>query len=70
MNQLLTTGQAAKFYGVQPDTIRKWIKNGKLNAGRTMGGHHRIDKRDLERDGVRSSFVTCWQELNGGHSLL
>jgi excisionase family DNA binding protein len=52
MNQsarLLTTGQAAKYCSVTPDTILKWIRSGYLPARRTAGGHHRIDERDLVR---------------------
>ncbi len=46
---MLTTGQAAKVCSVTPDTILKWIRSGRLPARRTPGGHHRIDRRDLER---------------------
>lgn len=45
--QLLTTGQAARLCSVKPDTIRKWIKGGRLKAMQTGGGHHRIDRREL-----------------------
>ncbi|MFC1588406.1 helix-turn-helix domain-containing protein [Planctomycetota bacterium] len=45
---LLTTGQAAKLCSVMPDTIRKWIKRGHLKAAQTIGGHHRIEMRDLK----------------------
>ena len=45
----LSTGQAAQYCSVTPDTILKWIRSGLLSAQRTAGGHHRIDERDLER---------------------
>lgn len=45
---LLTTGQAAKYCSVTPDTILKWIKKGRLHGVRTAGGHYRIQRRDLE----------------------
>jgi excisionase family DNA binding protein len=44
----LTTSEAAKLCSVQPDTVLKWVKKGKLRAVRTAGGHHRIEYRDLE----------------------
>jgi excisionase family DNA binding protein len=44
----LTTGEAAGLCSVQPDTVLKWIKKGRLRAVRTAGGHHRIEYRDLE----------------------
>ena len=45
---LLTTGQAAKYCSVTPDTVLKWIKKGWLHGVRTAGGHYRIQRRDLE----------------------
>jgi hypothetical protein len=33
---------------VRPDTVLKWIKNGRLQAVRTARGHHRIAYRNLE----------------------
>lgn len=48
-SKLLSTGQAARECAVTPDTILKWIRSGRLPARRTAGGHHRIDKRDLDR---------------------
>lgn len=38
----LSTGQASKALAVTPDTVLKWIKQGKLSAVRTAGGHYRI----------------------------
>ena len=46
--QWLTTGQAAKYCSVKPDTVLKWIKRGRLTAERTPGGHYRIRPKDLE----------------------
>jgi excisionase family DNA binding protein len=45
----LTTGQAARLCSVKPDTVLKWIKSGRLHAGRTAGGHFRIEWGDIER---------------------
>ena len=45
--QLLTTGKAARICSVQPDTVLKWIKKGRLPAIRTAGGHYRVDEHDL-----------------------
>lgn len=47
-SDLLTTGQAAKFCGVTPDAVLKWIRKGKLPASRTAGGHFRISRRNLD----------------------
>ena len=48
MPKYLTTGQAAKLCAVTPDTVLKWIRSGQLKALRTAGGHHRIERADLE----------------------
>lgn len=81
--KMLTTGQAARMCSVTPDTILKWIQSGRLPASRTLGGHHRIDQRDIElllkpaaqgvekhekSNGARQ-FRYCW-EYNGNGSLL
>ncbi len=75
----LTTGQAAILCSVTRNTIFKWIQSGYLSARRTAGGHHRIDRKDLDRlmtispapisaDGERTSerspYRYCW-EYNG-----
>jgi len=38
----LTTGQAARYCYVSQATIINWIRQGKLKAYATPGGHHRI----------------------------
>ena len=38
----LSTGQAARYCHVSQATIINWIKQGKLNAYATPGGHYRI----------------------------
>jgi len=50
-SDLLTTGQAAKFCGVTPDAVLKWIRKGKLPASRTAGGHFRISRSNLDAFG-------------------
>lgn len=47
MGRLLTTGRVGQLCSVQPDTVLKWIKKGRLAATRTAGGHYRVDERDL-----------------------
>lgn len=52
----LTTGQAAQHCHVSQATIVNWIRDGKLRAYTTPGGHHRIRRSDLvaflERHGM------------------
>ncbi len=76
--EFLTTGQAANICSVTRNTVFKWIQAGYLSARRTAGGHHRIDKRDLDQlmnssaqhrvsvdhPSQKSRYRYCW-EYNG-----
>lgn len=39
--ELLTPGDVAKLFGVDPKTVTRWATAGKLDAQRTLGGHRR-----------------------------
>ena len=45
----LSTIQVARMLGVAVSSVAKWIDSGKLVAGRTPGGHRRIEKDNLVR---------------------
>ncbi len=44
-----TTADASRMCGVFPTTVIKWIKDGRLKASVTPGGHRRIIREDLVR---------------------
>ena len=44
---MLTVPEAAKRTGRNPETVRRWIREGKLRAHK-VGTQHVIDERDLE----------------------
>jgi len=44
-----TTGEAAKVLGVSFRTVKRWIYSGKILAVKTVGGHYRIHKDEIER---------------------
>jgi excisionase family DNA binding protein len=46
-NHPLTTGQAAEYCHVSQATIINWIRDGKLEAYTTPGGHYRITRSNL-----------------------
>jgi excisionase family DNA binding protein len=48
MNDILTVFQASKYCSVSPKTIINWIEAGHIKAYKTVGGHRRIKKSDLE----------------------
>ena len=39
---LLTPGEVAKLFSVDPKTVARWAREGKLSSIRTLGGHHRF----------------------------
>lgn len=45
----LALGPAARLLGVDPDTLRRWADEGRIEAFTTVGGHRRFDRRELER---------------------
>ncbi|HYB24004.1 MAG TPA: helix-turn-helix domain-containing protein [Solirubrobacteraceae bacterium] len=44
---MLTVPEAAKRTGRNPETVRRWIREGKLRA-RKVGTQHVIEEKDLE----------------------
>ncbi len=46
---VLTVSQASKYCRVSPKTIINWIEAGHIKSYKTVGGHRRIKKEDLDR---------------------
>jgi excisionase family DNA binding protein len=47
--QVFTTGEVARIFSASQEAVNVWIRQGKLKAYTTPGGHHRIDYDDLKR---------------------
>jgi excisionase family DNA binding protein len=45
---LLTPAEVAKLFRVDPKTVTRWAKAGKLTAVRTLGGHRRYRRSEVE----------------------
>jgi excisionase family DNA binding protein len=45
---LLTPGEVARLFRVDPKTVTRWAKQGKLTSIRTLGGHRRFDKAQID----------------------
>jgi excisionase family DNA binding protein len=43
----LTTAQAAQMLGLHVNTIKNWVRDGRVPSFRTLGGHYRIRVDDL-----------------------
>jgi len=44
----LSLGPASRLVGVDPDTLRRWADEGRVEAYVTPGGHRRFDRRSIE----------------------
>ena len=45
---LLTPREVAELFGVDPKTVTRWAKAGKLTSIRTLGGHRRYRKSEVD----------------------
>jgi excisionase family DNA binding protein len=46
---LLTPAEVAKMFRVDPKTVTRWAKAGKLSSIRTLGGHRRYRADEVKR---------------------
>jgi excisionase family DNA binding protein len=47
--RLLTPAEVAALFRVDPKTVTRWAKAGKLSAIRTLGGHRRYREAEIMR---------------------
>lgn len=47
--ELLTPAEVAKLFRVDPKTVTRWAKAGKLSSIRTLGGHRRYRASEVRR---------------------
>jgi excisionase family DNA binding protein len=47
MVKKLTTWQISRMLGVSDQSVSNWVDSGQLHAGRTPGGHRRVERDDL-----------------------
>jgi molybdopterin-binding protein len=47
--ELLRLHEAAELAGVSYPTLKQWIYKGKIKSVKTVGGHHRIPKSEIDR---------------------
>lgn len=48
-DQPLSLGPASRLLGVDPDTLRRWADEGRIDAFTTAGGHRRFSRSTIER---------------------
>ena len=45
--RLMTPGEVASMFRVDPKTVTRWAKAGKLSSIRTLGGHRRYRESEV-----------------------
>jgi excisionase family DNA binding protein len=48
-NELLTPGEVAEMFRVNPKTVTRWARSGKITAVRTLGGHRRFRASEIRQ---------------------
>lgn len=48
-DQLLTPSEVAAMFRVNPKTVTRWARAGKISAIRTLGGHRRFRASEIRR---------------------
>ena len=61
---LLTPAEVASLFRVDPKTVTRWAKAGKLTSIRTLGGHRRYKDSEVK---ALLNTVTGVNRSNGGN---
>lgn len=46
---LLTPSEVAAMFRVNPKTVTRWARSGKIHAIRTLGGHRRFRESEVKK---------------------
>jgi excisionase family DNA binding protein len=68
---MLTVPEAAKRAGKDPETIRRWIRSGKLRSTR-VGTQHLVDEADLASVAApneRAPYPRAWRRTLTGEPM-
>ena len=67
---MITVPEAARKLGKDPETVRRWIRTGRLRA-RRVGTQHVIDEADLELlfEDEELPAPTAWQVMDDGRPV-
>jgi len=70
MDDILTVYKASQYCRVSPKTIINWIEAGHIKAYKTVGGHRRINKNDLEDFMKRQGIPIPEEEFDEGRKRI
>jgi len=72
LHGMITVPEAARRAGRNPETIRRWIREGKLRAGK-VGTQHTIEEADLEailgEDDEMLPLPPEWARMSDGRPM-
>ena len=57
-DKLLTSAEVAKIFRVNQKTVVRWANEGRIPCIRTLGGHRRFYKYDIQERIERGNYVT------------
>ena len=70
-DRLLTPGEVAALFRVDPKTVTRWAAAGRIGSIRTPGGHRRFRESEvralLEGEGEFAEAAGAGAHPNGGH---
>lgn len=60
---LLTPAEVASVFRVDPKTVTRWAKAGKLSSIRTLGGHRRYRESEVAKLLENSGMIVAEEDL-------
>jgi excisionase family DNA binding protein len=70
MDDIMTVFTASKTCRVSPKTIINWIEAGHIKAYKTVGGHRRINRKDLEEFMQKQGIPIPEESLDAGRKRI
>ena len=67
LRRMMTVAEAARVVGRDPETIRRWVRSGKLKSQK-VGTQHVIEERDLDEFLAPAALPMpeCWRTFSSG----
>jgi excisionase family DNA binding protein len=61
---LLTPAEVASLFRVDPKTVTRWAKSGKLTSIRTLGGHRRYKESEVKALLLKTTSNSLRMDVN------
>jgi excisionase family DNA binding protein len=69
VQDILTTGEVAEAFGVNPKTVTRWAAQGRIRCLKTPGGRNRFRHEDIDPFFVAAATATEPEPLVGSAVL-